>query len=312
MNDSRYEKPLLIAIPCLTLLLAALILVPLARRFAASAARSRELEGMIAAELIVPAAPDEETAPVVPEPLDDGHWRVLDGRTYYVDDEGHVAVGLKLIDDKICYFDQNGVKASAVGIDVSFYNEDIDWRAVKEYGIDFAIIRVGGRGWGSGYIYDDIRTREYLREASAAGLKLGVYFYSTAVNAHEAAREARYALRTVGSTKLDYPVFIDVEYSGDYPKGRSDELSNADRLSVVTAFCETVRSGGFEPGVYSGQNFFKYSMNYAAVSQYTIWLASYTADNRRPNFSWDYDLWQFTDCGNIKGISGGVDMDVIF
>lgn len=315
VNDPRYEKPLLIALPCLALLLAALILIPQARELSAHAAAMQET-GEDAEVSVLPAMQDQPLSgdTALPEELPPGrsNWRSLDGKTYYVDDEGHVAVGLKRIDGKICYFDKNGVKARSVGIDVSFYNEDIDWQAVKDYGIDFVIVRVGGRGWSTGLIYDDIRTAEYLREARAAGLKTGVYFYSTAINPLEAEREAEYAIRLVGNQNLELPIFIDMEYSGDYPEGRSDLLSNAERIAVITAFCETVRSAGHTPGVYSGQNFLKYSIGYDAISRYTIWLASYTVDNRPPGFSRRYDLWQFTDRGNVKGISGGVDMSVIF
>lgn len=105
---------------------------------------------------------------------------------YYYDSQGQKVTGLKKIDGRIYYFDQNGVRAQSVGIDVSFYNKDINWQAVKAQGIDFAIIRLGGRTWRTGELYDDSMTQEYLREARAAGLRIGAYFYSTAVNNVEA------------------------------------------------------------------------------------------------------------------------------
>lgn len=239
-------------------------------------------------------------------------WKTIDGREYFVYEDGSYAVGLKSIGGKLYYFSQYGVKASSVGIDVSFYNSDINWDLVKAQGVDFAIIRVGGRGWTSGALYDDCRTQEYLRGARAAGIKIGVYFYSTAVDRYEAVEEASVALSTIGGIPLDYPIFIDMEYSGEYPYGRSDQLSASQRTEIAIAFCETIRNSGYRPGVYASQNYYKSAINYSSISKYTIWLASYTRDNALPNFSDRYDIWQFTDRGKIDGISGEVDMNVIF
>ena len=239
-------------------------------------------------------------------------WQTLNGTRYYLNANGSRSVGLQWIDGKLYYFNERGECAKALGVDVSFYDERIDWEAVKAQGIDFAIVRVGGRGWSSGLQYGDIRTRENLLGAKKAGVKLGVYFYSTAINEHEAVEDARAALATVGGLPLEFPIFIDMEFSGIYPEGRSDLLTGAQRANIVKAFCETVRAAGYRAGVYSSQNYFKYSMDYWEVAQYTIWLASYTRDNQLPSFSQRYDLWQFTDRGIVRGIAGNSDMNVIF
>ena len=239
-------------------------------------------------------------------------WQTIDGKEYFLYEDGSMAVGLKRIGGKLYYFNLYGVKANSIGIDVSFYNDDIDWQAVKSQGIDFAIIRIGGRGWSTGVLYDDSRTQEYLRGAHAAGIKVGVYFYSTAINPYEAVEEASVALKAVGGISLDYPIFIDMEYSGDYPSGRADRLSASQRSEIAVAFCETVRNSGYRPGVYAGQNFLKSAINYSSISGYTIWLASYTRDNQLPNYSNRYDIWQFTDRAYVDGMDGGVDMNVIF
>ena len=197
-------------------------------------------------------------------------------------------------------------------VDVSYYNSDIDWDVVKAQGIDFVIIRIGGRGWTSGLLYDDCRTREYLRSARKAGLQLGAYFYSTATTPYEAVEEASVAVKTLDGIPLDLPLFIDVEFSGEFPKGRSDRLSPSQRAEIATAFCETVRSSGYLPGVYAGQNFLKAYIDYNVISRYTIWLASYTTDNQLPFFDKRYDLWQFTESGRVDGIRGIVDLNVIY
>ena len=239
-------------------------------------------------------------------------WQNIDGSMYYFDSEGNTVKGLMEIDGKLYYFNQFGVKASQLGIDVSFYNEDINWQAVKAYGIDYAIIRVGGRTWEQGKLYYDSKAEEYLRKAQAAGLKIGVYFYSTAINELEAVQEASLALEVVNGRSLDMPIYIDMEYSGMYPNARADKLDMATRSEVLTAFCKTIENSGYRAGVYSGEYFYRDNIDFNAISKYHIWLANYTNDNKLPTFSKRYDMWQFTDSGQVKGINCGVDMNVIF
>lgn len=239
-------------------------------------------------------------------------WKTENGKTYYLDADGNKVTGLKRIDGELFFFDANGVRASAVGIDVSFYNEDINWSAVKAQGIDYAIIRLGGRTWRDGTLYRDDKAEEYIKGAKNAGIKIGAYFYSTAITEQEAVEEASLAIEILDGVSLDYPLYFDVEHSGIYPEARSDELSAAQRAKIAVAFCETVANGGYTPGVYSNQNFLKSDIDYSSIEGYSIWLASYTRDYGFPNFSKRYDMWQFTDRGPVNGISGDVDMNVIF
>lgn len=246
-------------------------------------------------------------------------WQTENGKSYYYDINGNKVTGLKSIDGKLYYFDDNGVKASSLGIDVSYFNGQIDWAKVKAQGIDFAIIRVAGRTWGSGILFEDSNSYkqmenggEYLQQAKAAGLKVGVYVYSSAINANEAVEEASLALNILNGTSLDLPVYIDMEYSGDYPNGRADKLSAQQRFEIVEAFCTTVKNGGYTPGVYAGQYYFESgALNFSQVSKYNVWLASYTKDQKLPGFS-GYNMWQFTSAGTVNGISGNVDLNVIF
>lgn len=246
-------------------------------------------------------------------------WQTENGKTFYYDLNGNKVTGLKSIDGKLYYFDDSGVKASSLGIDVSYFNGEIDWNKVKAQGIDFAIIRVAGRTWGSGILFEDSNSYkqmenggEYLQQAKAAGLKVGVYVYSSAINTNEAVEEASLALNILNGTKLDLPVYIDMEYSGDYPNGRADKLTAQQRYEIVEAFCTTIKNGGYTPGVYAGQYYFENgALNFSQVSKYNVWLASYTRDQKLPSFS-GYNMWQFTSAGTVNGISGSVDLDVIF
>lgn len=209
------------------------------------------------------------------------------------------------------YYDENGREASEIGVDVSYYNNQIDWHAMKAQGFDFAIIRIGGRGWGTGGLYGDRMTQSYLHEAHEAGMKLGAYFYSAARNPVEAKEEALAALYSLNGFSLDLPLFIDMELSGDYPAGRSDTLSPAERAEIIEVFCNTVAAAGYRTGVYASEGYCRYNLDYDAVMQYPLWLASYTVDNRLPQYIDGYAIWQQTDSAYAGGIDGPFDLDII-
>lgn len=238
-------------------------------------------------------------------------WRETEGRLYYYDG-GEPVHGLKKIDGKFYFFDESGVCAPSLGVDVSYFDGEINWPAVKAQGFDAAIIRVGGRTWGNGRIYDDYRARQYLAGAKAAGFRVGVYFYSTAVTEAEAVQEAGVTLSAVDGIALDLPIFIDMEPSGSYPEGRADKLSARERGGIIKAFCETVENSGYEAGVYSGEYFMKRNLDYGSFARYKVWLASYTSGGRLPNFGDRYDIWQFTDTAQVDGIPGWADLNVFF
>lgn len=170
----------------------------------------------------------------------------------------------------------------------------------------------GGRGWETGLIYPDSCFAQNLRNAKKAGIDLGVYFYSTAVTAKEAVDEANFVLSCLNGTELEYPIFFDIEQSGDYPKGRCDRLSKAARDEIISAFCKRIRDAGYKTGVYSGLYFFEEHIAYNSIEPHMIWLANYTRGGRLPSFSGRYDIWQFTEKGTVNGIRGIVDMNVIF
>lgn len=239
-------------------------------------------------------------------------WQLLDGNICYIDSSGRKLTGLRSIGGKIYFFDDNGFKAQSLGIDVSSYNGCVNWEAAKAQGIDFAILRVGGRGWTSGKTYDDSFFYNYMKDARKVGIKLGLYFYSTAITPDEAVKEANFTLKRLAEMPLDLPIYFDSEYSGEYPYGRADLLSKGQRTDIARAFCETIERAGYEAGVYASQNFWGTTLDYLPVSQYSVWLANYTRDLSLPTFFYDYNMWQFTESGHVNGFTGGVDMNVVF
>ena len=319
LTDPRLERPLLILMVFLSLFLAGLILIPSAKDYVnymktRNAPEPEPTEGI--AEMQSFRLRVEPVSTAEPFAVTDAvyGWQRSEGDIYYVNQDGHCLTGLQLVDGKWYYFAPDGTKARALGVDVSYYNEDVDWNAVRSQGIDFAIIRVGGRGWTYGVIYSDTRCRQYLHNAREAGLQVGVYFYSTAGSEREAAEEARAVLGVLDGQTLDLPVFIDVEESGEYPNGRADRLGREERTRIILAFCRVVEAGGYEAGIYSGQYFFNTQLYCRGLGDRMIWVANYSASERGqvPGFGGGYTIWQFTDRGKVKGITGYTDLDVIF
>ena len=192
-----------------------------------------------------------------------------------------------------------------IGIDVSTHQQEIDWDAVAESGVEFAIIRAGYRGATAGKLYEDDCFAYNLREAKKAGLKVGVYFFSQAVNAEEAKEEAKYVCRLLDGEKLQLPVYYDWEYL----EGRVQEPWLMPMTECAVAFCEEVKDAGYLPGVYFNQDYGYNYLDLRELETYALWLAEYGSV---PEFPYLYHCVQYTDQGTIPGIDGYVDLDLMF
>lgn len=238
-------------------------------------------------------------------------WQTIDGRTYFYDKNGNPVTGEQIIQGAKYTFDSNGALATnsssgIMGIDVSKWNGTINWTAVKNSGVNYAIIRCGYRGSSTGALIQDPKFKANIQGATAAGIKVGVYFFTQAVNEVEAVEEASMTLDLIKGYKLSYPVFLDVESSG----GRADGLDKNTRTAVVNAFCKTIQNGGYTAGIYANKTWFESKMNTASLSGYKIWLAQY---KEKPTYTATrYDMWQYTSKGKISGISGNVDMNISY
>ena len=195
------------------------------------------------------------------------------------------------------------------GIDVSAYQGVIDWKQVRAGGISFAIIRCGFRAYGSGQLSYDSYFDRNIREAQAAGIKVGVYFYSSAVNVEEAREEANFVLSKIRGYSLQLPVFIDMESPAD---GRAIGISVQTRTDIVKAFCSTVQAAGYRAGVYANKTWFNSYMNTPELTQYTIWLAHWVNASRSDYSRTRHDIWQYTSSGSVPGINGRVDMNISY
>lgn len=236
-------------------------------------------------------------------------WQTIDGYTYFFDKNGKYVTGDQVIQGARYSFGSDGklsTGSGSMGIDVSKHNGAIDWNAVKNSGISFVIIRCGYRGSATGALIEDPIFRSNIQGAKAAGLKVGIYVYSQAVNEVEAVEEASMAVSLAGGYGLNYPIFIDVEASG----GRGDSIGRDARTAVCKAFCNTVQNSGYAAGIYSNKNWLSEKINTASLTNYKIWLAQYAGT---PTYTTTkYDMWQYSSKGKVSGISGNVDMNISY
>ena len=192
------------------------------------------------------------------------------------------------------------------GIDVSQWQGEIDWATVKAAGVEFTLIRAGLRGYApEGKLAEDARFRENAEGAIAAGIPVGVYFFSQATTPEEGREEAWYCLELVRPYRLDFPVYIDSEYANAQRTGRADGLSQEARTAAVTAFCQEVEGSGYYAGIYASESWFAQQLG--EVSRYDRWVANWTGKPAVP-----HGIWQYSNTGRVDGIAAPVDLDEAF
>jgi len=195
-----------------------------------------------------------------------------------------------------------------LGIDVSRWNEEINWNKVKDAGIKYAIIRTGYRGSVTGALVEDWYFKKNVEGAAAAGIPVGLYFFTQATNEVEAVEEASMVLALCKDYDITYPIFIDTEGAGG--EGRADALDTRTRTAVCLAFCETIRKAGYETGIYASKNWFKNNIDTSVLmDDIYIWLAEY---GDAVTYDGKYHMWQYTSSGRVLGIEGRVDLNLSF
>lgn len=197
--------------------------------------------------------------------------------------------------------------SARLGIDVSKWNQEIDWEAVKDAGIEFAIIRCGYRGASTGALVIDPRYEENIKGAVSAGIPVGVYFFTQALDEVEAVEEASMVIRLIEDYDVDYPVFLDSESTGG--RGRADGLDSDERTRAHRAFLQTIEAAGYETGVYASRNWLNEKIDMTQLSDYRVWLAEYA---EAPTYDQYYHMWQYTSKGTVDGISTNVDLNLCY
>ena len=235
-------------------------------------------------------------------------WRTENGKTYYYDQNTTSPSPASRALTQALYLMPPACSSRHFGIDVSKYQSSIDWDKVKTAGVEFAIIRIGYRGYGSGALVQDPKFEEHFTNARNAGLRVGIYCFSQAVNENEAREEAQACVYVLNGRQLDYPIYFDTEASGA-GNGRADGLGVEDRTKCAVAFCEEVKALGYKPGVYASTTWYRKRVDYNTLrSRYTIWNAHYGVSSSPIGC----DLWQGTEKARINGYSGELDANISY
>ena len=203
-------------------------------------------------------------------------------------------------------YDWENLSNALKGIDVSAYQKNIDWKAVKQSGeVDFAFIRVGYRGWCSGKIVLDDKFDYNAKNAVANNIPIGVYFVTKAIDAAEAKEEAEWIISQIKNYKVTWPVVMDFESAQD-ESDRTWGMTSATRTEIIISFCETLKAAGYEPMLYGGVGTYMTKMDLTQLGSYSKWFAQYF---NAPHFAYAFQIWQATDSGKVDGISVNVDID---
>ena len=196
-----------------------------------------------------------------------------------------------------------------LGIDVSEHQRYIDWEKVAQSGVKFAFVRVGYRGYTQGGLYTDPWFRTNIDGAHDAGLDVGVYFLSQAVNVAEAIKEAKYVLEVIDGYDVSLGVMYDWEKQEGVEEARTNEVDPSIVGDCGIAFCETIRNAGYDAGIYFNRQLGYYSFNLTRLKDFKFWLAD-PGDYQK--FYYAVDVWQYSDKGEVPGIDGDVDLDMMF
>ncbi len=196
---------------------------------------------------------------------------------------------------------------SVLGVDVSYWQGYIDWQQVKDAGVEFAIIRAGWRGSEEGVIAADDYVHVNYQNATAAGIKVGAYFFSQAISEAEAVEEAEFMLELVKDWDVQMPIVFDWEIvSGDARNAKLDARTLTD---CTKAFCRTIEDAGYEAMIYFNSDQSKNGVYLEELGDYKFWLALYDTVLDYPH---RIDMWQYTETGTVPGISGNVDINLFF
>lgn len=193
-----------------------------------------------------------------------------------------------------------------LGVDVSYHNGELDWEKIREDGISFAFIRLGARGYGKeGRVFLDEQFYNNIKNARAAGLDVGVYFFSQAVNEAEAAEEADFVLKNLEGCSLELPVVYDPESILD-AEARTDNVSGEQFTENAIVFCEKIKAAGFEPMIYSNMLWEAFKLDLTRLSDYQLWYADY---EELPQTPYRFSFWQYTEKGKLSSVDD-IDLDI--
>ncbi len=203
---------------------------------------------------------------------------------------------------------EDGRQIAFVGVDISKNNDYIDFVELKKAGIDFVMIRVGVRGYGTGQLMLDDYFFENIKRATDAGLDIGLYFFSQAITKEEAIEEANMVLENIGEYKITYPIAFDMELiSGD--TARIDNLSREERTNIAKAFLDTIEEAGYKPMLYGNKEWLIKKVDLSKLTDYDIWLSQ---PGDLPDYPYKFNMWQYDTTAIVDGIAGYTNLNISF
>lgn len=203
---------------------------------------------------------------------------------------------------------QDGQVISHKGIDVSQHQGEINWQQVAADGVEFAFIRVGFRGYGTGKLVADEQFENNVKGALENGIKVGVYFFSQAITQEEVQEEAAFVLQKIAPYRIEFPVVFDVEKVAS-SSGRMNKISVEERTSLTVNFCQTIEAAGYTPMIYHNMEMAAVLLDFALLENYQKWFAYY---GTKLYYPYDYQVWQYSEKGTVAGINGPVDLNISF
>ena len=205
--------------------------------------------------------------------------------------------------------DENGNKVSRLGIDVSEYQPEVNWNQVKASGVDFVMIRLGYRGYGEkGILAEDAMFETHMKNAAAAGLDVGVYFFSQAITEEEVLEEAEFVLDRIKNYEIKCPVVFDTEEI-KFDTARTDNLTPEEFTNNCVVFCDAMKAAGYDTMIYANMKWLAFTLQMDKLTAYDKWYADYEPV---PQCPYEIAMWQYTETGKVPGIEGNVDLNVWF
>jgi len=203
---------------------------------------------------------------------------------------------------------EDGKQVSYVGADISKYQDYVDFVKLKKAGVDFVMLRVGARGYGTGQLILDDYFTDNIKRATDAGLAIGLYFFSQAISQEEAVEEANMVLENVGEYRIDYPIAFDMEYIPN-DSARIDILSKAEKTSIAKAFLDTIDAAGYKAMIYGTKEWLIKQVDYSKLTAYDVWLSQ---QKDIPDYPYQFTMWQYSTDASIDGIAGYADLNISF
>ena len=210
--------------------------------------------------------------------------------------------------NKLLEYYSDGKQVSFLGVDLSRYQKDVDFRALKRAGRDYCMLRVGSRGYETGALQADEYFDQYLAGAKEAGLDIGVYFYSQAVTEAEAIEEASMVLQKIAGQPVKYPVAFDMEFVNN-DDARVETLTRDERTAISLAFLRTIEDAGYTGMLYGNKEWLLKRIDLSKFENYDIWLSQ---EDDVPDYPYEYSMWQYSRQGEVSGVDGYVDLNISF